>query len=319
MFLSNLWLRRTAVAGAFAIGLAIAISSVTIVQAEHAAPPSSISYECSTGTACVEGSSSGKKTWGVYGTATVADGVHGVTSTSKGNSGVTGISQGKNGIGQGVSGRSNNGNGVYGVSSWTTGAGVYGLATGDGFGIYGEAGSTSTEPAAVAVADSNNSPLLDAYNNATKGYCFIDQDGNLSCSGYVIGSGMPTRQRNTRGEHVLTYPSQSATATIEDVGTAQLRDGIANVQISPDFASVMDHKWYYVFLTPLGDTRGLYVSVKTASAFQVRENEHGRHSLEFDYRIVGHPLGAATGRLPTAPNIGKLAQIGRRRQMSPSL
>ena len=92
-----------------------------------------------------------------------------------------------------------------------------------------------------------------------------------------------------------------------------MRDGVANVQINPDFASVMDHSWYYVFLTPLGDTRGLYVSMKTASAFQVRENEHGRHSLEFDYRIVAHPLGAATDRLPAAPNTGKLAQLGSRR------
>ena len=55
-------------------------------------------------------------------------------------------------------------------------------------------------------------------------------------------------------------------------------DGVANVTINPAFASVMDRKWYYVFLTPLGDTRGLYVSMKTASAFQVRETEHGRSS-----------------------------------------
>jgi hypothetical protein len=77
--------------------------------------------------------------------------------------------------------------------------------------------------------------------------------------------------------------------------------GVANVQIDPAFASVMDRKWYYVFLTPLGDTRGLYVSMKTASGFQVRENEGGRSRVEFDYRIVGHPLDAKNDRLPLAP------------------
>lgn len=313
MFRPDLRPRRTAIAGAFAIGLAVAVSSVSIVRAEHPLSGSSVSYSCSSGTACVEGSSSGKKTWGVYGTATTADGVHGLTSTTKGNSGVAGISQGKHGSGQGVYGSSSNGNGVYGVSSWTTGAGVYGLATGDGWGVYGEAGTASSEPAAVAVADTANSALLDAVNNATHGFCFIDQNGNLSCSGSISGSVVQSRQRNTSGQHVLTYPSQSATATVEDVGTAQMHEGVANVQINPDFASVMDHNWYYVFLTPLGDTRGLYVSMKTATAFQVRENEHGRHSLEFDYRIVAHPLGAATDRLPAAPNTGKLAQLGSRR------
>jgi hypothetical protein len=65
--------------------------------------------------------------------------------------------------------------------------------------------------------------------------------------------------------------------------------GVANVAIDPAFAAVMDHKWYYVFLTPLGDTRGLYVSAKAPSAFQVRESEGGRSRLEFDYRIVAGP------------------------------
>ena len=66
----------------------------------------------------------------------------------------------------------------------------------------------------------------------------------------------------------------------------------------------MDRNWYYVFLTPLGDTRGLYVSVKTPAAFQVRETLRGRNSLAFDYRIVAHPLGASNDRLPAVtPNV----------------
>jgi hypothetical protein len=109
------------------------------------------------------------------------------------------------------------------------------------------------------------------------------------------------RHANANGEHVLAYAAESATATIEDVGTARIVGGVANVRIDPAFASVTDHRWYYVFLTPLGDTRGLYVSTKTASAFQVRETEHGRSTLEFDYRIVAHPLDAENDRLPLAP------------------
>jgi len=55
--------------------------------------------------------------------------------------------------------------------------------------------------------------------------------------------------------------------------------GIANVQIDPDFASVM--------------------------GFQVSETQRGRSSLEFDYRIVAHPLGATADRLPPAPALHK--------------
>jgi hypothetical protein len=84
--------------------------------------------------------------------------------------------------------------------------------------------------------------------------------------------------------------------------------GTANVTIDPAFASVMDHKWYYVFLTPLGDTRGLYVSIKTASAFQVRENERGRSNVAFDYRIIAHPVDERSDRLPPAPAPRNLLQ-----------
>jgi len=53
----------------------------------------------------------------------------------------------------------------------------------------------------------------------------------------------------------------------------------------------------------LGDTRGLYVSVKAPSGFQVRETEGGHSSLGFDYRIVAHPADAGKGRLPQAPAV----------------
>ena len=115
------------------------------------------------------------------------------------------------------------------------------------------------------------------------------------------GTALRVRHHTSSGQHVLTYATESATATIEDVGTARMSNGVANVQIDSAFASVMDGKWYYVFLTPLGDTRGLYVSMKSASGFQVRENEGCRSRVGVDYRIVAHPLDAKNDRLPLAP------------------
>jgi hypothetical protein len=108
MILSSLGPRRTAVAGALAVGAAIAVSSFGIVRAEHVKPAGSVTYSCSSGTACIEGSSTGNKTWAVYGTSTGADGVHGAISSTNGNSGVAGISTGSSGSGRGVYGRSTN-------------------------------------------------------------------------------------------------------------------------------------------------------------------------------------------------------------------
>lgn len=309
---------RLAAVGTIAVGVVVAISSVSIVRAEHVNPDRSRTYHCSSGTACVEGSSSGSSTWGVYGTSADADGVHGVSNTTNGNSGTSGISTATSGSGHGVYGRSSNGQGVYGTSSsnngvegHSTGSGASGVAgiqpgtsSGSGDGVYSEsADKTNFYEALEAKADSSNTYIFEGFNASTNGLCTIDYNATLACTGGAVMKNVRTRHTNANGERVLAYAAESATATIEDVGTARMVGGVANVAIDPAFASVMDRKWYYVFLTPLGDTRGLYVSQKTASAFQVRESEGGRSRLEFDYRIVAHPLDAKNDRLPLAPSM----------------
>jgi hypothetical protein len=307
---------RVAAVGMIAVGAAVAISSVSIVRAEYANPDKSKTYTCSSGTACLEGSSAGSSTWGVYGVGAVADGVHGVTNSTTGNSGTSGISTGTSGSAHGVYGRSSNGQGIYGTSSSNNGveghstgsggSGVAGIergtASGSGDGVYSEsADTTNLYEALEAKADSSNTYIFEGFNASTNGLCTIDYNASLACTGGTVVKNVRTRHTNANGQHVLAYAAESATATIEDVGTATMAAGVANVTIDPAFASVMDHRWYYVFLTPLGETRGLYVSEKTPSAFQVRESERGRSRLEFDYRIVAHPLDAKNDRLPLAP------------------
>ena len=112
----------------------------------------------------------------------------------------------------------------------------------------------------------------------------------------------------SHGDEVGTFePAQSA-PTMEDFGEAQLVDGRAVVHLEPRFASTtIDGNYrYLVFLTPQGDTTGLYVAQKTADAFLVREHNETPHLRErrtanviFDYRIVARALrtgnSASTG------------------------
>jgi hypothetical protein len=59
------------------------------------------------------------------------------------------------------------------------------------------------------------------------------------------------------------------------------------VNVDPAFAeTVSETADYHVFLTPNGDSKGLYVTQKTASSFEVRESGGRTSSLSFDYRIV---------------------------------
>jgi hypothetical protein len=67
--------RRVAAVGMIAVGVAVAISSVSIVRAERANPDKHKTYSCSSGTACLEGSCTGSSTWGVYGVIRLGLGV----------------------------------------------------------------------------------------------------------------------------------------------------------------------------------------------------------------------------------------------------
>jgi hypothetical protein len=87
--------------------------------------------------------------------------------------------------------------------------------------------------------------------------------------------------------------------TTEDFGESQLRDGFARVQIAADFANTIDKSAaYMVFLSPEGDTRGLFVTDKSPSAFTVHENQGGHATVSFSYRIVAKRYGMAQQRLP---------------------
>ncbi len=340
--------KRVAVGGAIII--AVAVSCLGTVRAQRfVVPARGVSYTCSSGKACVEGSSAGNP-YGVEGVSVSADGIHGVTSSTTGSSGVAGEATGKSGTSYGVFGSSSNGPGVYGLDAdyygvegvSTNADGVYGSsANGDAAGVYGvpsssggygvegiDAPNGSHVTAGVLGIDSGKPPCaiatcpagvkgvttvgvaLAAYSASTGlifsgassggGYCSIDSYGNLNCSGKVTaGADVRNRHRTSAGRHVIAYESESTSATIEDFGTARLVHGAANVQMEPTFASTIDrNSSYYVFLTPLGDTRGLYVSTKTPSGFQIRETEGGHSSIDFDYRIVAHPVDAGAGRLP---------------------
>ncbi len=313
--------RRAATFSILAVGATIALSSFTVVRADqNARPPRGKSvFNCSTGTACLQGISTGANTYGVYGTGTTGGGGTFTTAgTTAAASGVAGIATASSGTAHGVYGRSNAGVGVFGTTNagYTVGlagvvgesspanqgaAGVYGKSS--AVGVFAASTDTSgTYPALFAAGENSTTRLFSAFNGVTLAFCDIDPLANLSCTGTISGGALRVRQRSTQGRRVLTYSSQSSMETIEDFGRAHTFNGSANVQISPDFQSVMERgSQYYVFLTPHGDTHGLYVSGEGSSEFQVRENERGRSNVAFDYRIVAHPLGATNDRLPAAP------------------
>jgi hypothetical protein len=239
---------------------------------------------------------------GVFGDATDASGVgvFGVGNASTGE-GVSGIApHGGFGVvgtsigGNGVSGISDNFVGVGGQS--TTWFGVVGNSQ-TGGGIFAETSSSSFE--ALRINANGGGPLIRA-SNSTKEVMSLDNAGNLIVTGKVTQFGTPTvATQNALGGRTIMYSPKQSVATVEDVGEGQLAAGQALVRIDPAFAATMDpRRPYLVFITPQGDSNGLYVTDKTPAGFVVREHS-GRSSIAFDYRIVANPYASSEPRLPT--------------------
>lgn len=224
-------------------------------------------------------------------------------SSGFGRSGVWGHDDSTDGgtLNVGVAGSSTNGIGISASSSTYVALNAIGgggtefndfpalsVVTNAGFFLIAGCGSPSDNP--CTVGSSSRVFLVDNQGNmmirgviTTGGVC------NTGCSG-------PSHAQSHR---VLSYVPTQSVPSIEDFGEAQLVNGRATVALSSDFANVVDrHASYLVFITPEGDSRGLYVTNKTAAGFAVRENGDGHSSIAFSYRIVAKPFGVNKPRLP---------------------
>jgi hypothetical protein len=88
------------------------------------------------------------------------------------------------------------------------------------------------------------------------------------------------------GSHRLLYGLGSPESWFEDIGEGTLVEGHAKVALSPDFAAIVETASYHVFLTPYGDSKGLFVASRSAEGFEVREQQGGTSNLPFSYRVV---------------------------------
>jgi hypothetical protein len=262
--------------------------------------------------------------YGVYGTTSSTSGQNtGVLGTVAGaGTGVYGFSGGGTGVvgavasGTGVHGSTPGGIGVQGNSGG--GSAVAGFGSGSATGLYASSGSgygliayaggsdaiygsnsngngadvSGTYIGIIGRAPSTAYPLLLTDANANDVF-WVDGTGNVHYHG-----NLESFTRIATGATVSGFSAKTTLPTVEDTGTAQLVGGTATIRLDPAFAASIDpHTPYRVFLTPGGDTHGLFVATKALNGFIVRETEGGHSTLSFDYRIVATALGQSGQRM----------------------
>ena len=239
------------------------------------------------------------------------------TRFGRGRSGVYGHDDSTDGghLNVGVAGASSSGIGVQGSSTNFVGVNAIGGGTAGqdypALSVVGNSGHNLITACSVSPSpcDSFDALFVVDLLGGIFSKASINADGNVDILGQyqVNGNCVAGCSRPRNGgprSSVRRYVPTTSVPSVEDFGEAQLVNGDAHVRLSADFANVIDARSsYLVFITPEGDTDGVYVTNKTASGFEVRENHGGHANVAFQYRIVARPYGETGGRLPSVRTV----------------
>jgi hypothetical protein len=209
--------------------------------------------------------------------------------TSTNGNGLSGYS--KNNGASGLYGE--NDNGGYGVAGRTIGQGGFATA-----GVFGDGGpNTGAAISGYVGTNATGRAVIQALNTVSTLFV-LDDSGNVHITGDIFTAG-GCNLGCLHTKRVVSYAPREAQPTMEDVGEGRLENGRSVVALEPSFANVIDARTgYFVLLTPEGDSKGLYVTHRSGTGFEVREAMDGHSSISFAYRIVAQPYGHAAARLP---------------------
>jgi hypothetical protein len=190
--------------------------------------------------------------------------------------------------------------GVWGDTGLGGGTAVFGTADAGSAGVFFNNDSdTITSVFTLEALNFGSNPEAPVFLAAGPGGCNIDAGGDLSCSGSVTGV-VPV---DSGSRKVALYAIQGPENWFEDAGSGQLSNGSARIDLDPIFAQTVNTEIdYKVFPVPNGDCKGLYITHKTQTWFEVHELGGGTSSVAFDYRIMAKRKGYENVRLADKTN-----------------
>jgi len=165
----------------------------------------------------------------------------------------------------------------------------------NGIRVYADAGYTGVKT--IALYAENKGGMGAGWAGLFNGDVMIN--GHAGVEGNFMVAGSKNAMVNTQnyGDRLL-YSMESPEVWFEDFGSAKLQNGEAKVAIDKVFLETVNTDvLYFVFLTPCGDTKGLFVKEKGKDYFIINETEGGQSSIQFDYRIIAKRKGFESKRL----------------------
>ena len=261
------------------------------------------------------------------GAGTNAPGILGVNTSTTSGYGIFGTSAGATGLGI-LGTNTSTGTAIFGFSNTGADGVVGSVTGLNSFGVWGmNATNTSGTSGGTGVAGSGNGGttyyLFGGSGGAFTGrrigvFGRVSQDsttaGILKAGGYfesnmnayayvgavttantirkIEGTGtLNTVVKNMNNRDVVLSAPEAPENLFEDYGSGSLVNGAAYITIDPVFAKnivVNDQHPLRVFIQLEGDCKGVYVSNKTNSSFEVKELNGGNSNVKFMWHIVAN-------------------------------
>jgi len=231
--------------------------------------------------------------------------------------------------GTGLVGAGNNG----GILTPAKGCGVAG--TGKQYGVVGFATTTvNTNPNSNSAANGNNASCggyFEVQNGGTaQTWAYVGVRDNTAVLRKIIGPGtVNTIVHDLNGDRVALSCPEAPENLFQDYGSGRLVNGKAHIELDPVLAKnivVDDRHPLRVFIQPEGDCKGVYVSNKTGTGFEVVELSNGHSNVSFSYTVVANradevlPDGSisrySAERFPPAPGPIESVALGTRKAKS---
>lgn len=256
-----------------------------------------------------------RSSWeGVNAFATIDDGVEGTTAsatyngiygknTNGGGDAIWGQNTATNGTGVGtgvvgITGQSGTGSaGVWGENSNTAGTGVVGAGQGQAASVLvaGSGGAFTGNTTGASIRNNSNGISEAIYTvNGSGGTAVICRVNHWSgtIQYKILGTGtVSTIVNDLSGNKVVLHAPETPEIYFQDYGNGKLVNGKANIKLDPIITKniVVNEKHpLQVFIQLNGDCKGVFVSNRTATGFDVTELQDGNSNVEFTWSITAN-------------------------------
>ncbi|MCD4724590.1 MAG: hypothetical protein K8R63_07070 [Bacteroidales bacterium] len=106
-------------------------------------------------------------------------------------------------------------------------------------------------------------------------------------------------QQDNNGHNNVMYTLVSTEMTVQTYGVGQMQNGKATINFDDAFANVVSStEPIVVTVTPMGQTKGVYLKQVDGNSFSLAENDNGKSSVQFSWIAIGKRKGFENMSLP---------------------